>query len=114
MPNSLDIMVPRNGHYQQDWQLLDNVGEPIDISDDALQLRVRAVAGQGSILASAAINPHDPTNGIFTVTLSGADFDSVSGESEIVRLAYDLVHIFSDGKRDIAVRGQIILMPGVS
>lgn len=114
MPLNLDIAVPRNAHYSQDWQLKDNEGNPLDLSGDALELKVRAVAGQGAVIAAADIDVHDPANGIFTVTLAGSQFVGVQGQSETVRLAYDLRHTFSDGIKYIPVEGQILLTPGAT
>lgn len=114
MLRDLDVMVPRNGHYQADWQINDDAEIAIDLTDSSLKLNIRSVAGQGAVLATAAIDPHDPTNGTFTVTINGADLSAVPGQSEIVRLAYDLVITFSDGKKGVLLRGQIILIPGVT
>lgn len=114
MSLDLNIEVPRNGHYCQDWQLADNVGEPIDLTGHALEISVKAVAGQGADIASADIDIHAPTDGLFTVTLAGADFSAVDGATEIVRLAFDLKHTDDGGISRIYPRGQIHLMPGVS
>jgi hypothetical protein len=110
----MDIRVPRNGDYFEDWQLHDSDDNPIDISDDTLELKIRAVAGQGSALASAVIDKHDPTNGIFSVRISGASLLAVSGQSEVARLAYDLRQTFPDGIQFIPVEGQILLTPGAT
>jgi len=106
--------VPRNGSYQQDWQLTANDGEPISLVGSELKMDIRPVAGQGDVIASASIDIHDAANGTFTVQIDGADFDAVPGETELVRLAYDLRHTFEDGVQHIYPRGQIQLMPGVT
>lgn len=113
MSVSLDIEVPRNGHYHQDWQLLDSDSAPINLTGQALTMDCCAIAGGNNVIASATIALNDPINGRFTVTWSGADFGTVKGETEIIRLAYDLKRTFT-GISEIPVRGHIILMPEVT
>ena len=110
----LDIRVPRNGDYFEDWKLNDGSGQPIDLSGMSLDLRIRTVAGQGLVLASASITTADPGNGIFSVLISGASLAAVSGKSELVRLAYDLRLTYPDGIKAVPVAGQIILVPGAT
>lgn len=114
MAAELTIEVPRNGWYAQGWVLADNDGEVIDLTGHTLDLKIRAVAGQGVVLATAAIDIYDALNGRFTIEIDGADLAALDGSSELVRLAYDLVHTYADGVEMIPVRGQILLMPGVT
>ena len=114
MAADLNLEVPRNGHYQQDWQLSDSDGAPLDITDVYIDLQIRAVAGQGSVLATASLDKPTPLEGKFTVTISGGDFSSVPGYGEVVALAYDLRQTFLDAITQVLVRGQIYLMPGVT
>lgn len=114
MPNDLDILVPRNGDYRQDWRLTDNEGEPIDLTGCSVQLDVRYVAGQGSVLTSATVDLHDPVNGTFTLSILGDDLADLPGPTEIVRLAYDLRVVDADGGIQVFPRGQVILVPGVT
>jgi len=110
----LDIRVPRNADYFEGWQLNDNEGVALDLTGDTLALSIRAVAGQGPVLASATINLFDPANGSFTVRIRGSDLSSIDGQSEVVTLAYDLRITYADGIQDVPVAGQIILTPGVT
>lgn len=114
MAANLNLEVPRNGHYAQGWVLNDNEGAPIDLAGHALELKIRAVAGQGGVLATAAIDIYDAPSGRFTVEINGADLAALDGSSEIVRLAYDLAHTYPDGVEMVPVRGLILLMPGVT
>lgn len=111
---TLDIRVPRNGDYNEEWQLSDNVNDPIDLTDVSLQLAIRLVAGQGAIVANAIINLHSPTTGQFTVRIDGTALTAITGPGETVRLAYDLRLTYVDGIKAIPVAGQIILTPGVT
>lgn len=113
MSASINIEVPRNGHYLAEWRLQDDEGAPIDLTGHEIAMTCRAVAGLGGIIASADINILEPTGGAFTVDWDGADFDGVDGPTEIVRLAYDLKHT-GGGTVEVPVRGQIILMPKVT
>ena len=110
----MDIRVYRNADYCEDWQLNDNDGAPIDLTGDTLELRIRANAGQGSVIAAATIDLHDPENGIVTVTIEGAPLSSVAGAGQIVRLAYDLRITYPDGIQAIPAAGHIILTPGAT
>jgi len=122
MINSIDIEVPRNGHYQENWQIraidFDADGKiiypPIDLTGHTLELDVRLSAGQGSVVASADIDIWDAVNGNVTITLAGANFSSVQGVAEIVKLAYDLKDIYPDGIIKVYPRGNVLLIPGVS
>lgn len=110
----LDLRVYRNADYFEDWQLNDTDGLPLDLTGDSIDLRIRAVAGQGQVLASGSIDIHDPVNGIFSVHISGFSLSEVAGPGEIVRLAYDLRVTYPDGIAAIPVAGQIILTPGAT
>lgn len=110
----INIEVPRNGHYHQAWTLRDSDKAPIDLTGHHLALSIRAIAGTGVVIATATIDIYDAPNGRFDVTIAGSDLNSMSGPSEIVRLAYDLRHVFPDGIMEIPVRGHIILMPEVT
>lgn len=113
MSRDLDLEVPRNGNYYQEWQLCDSDGEPINLTGATLAMDCRAIAGDTSVIASAAILLVEPLNGQFTVNWDGSDFDNVEGKTEIVRLAYDLKRI-AGGIAEIPVRGHIVLMPEVT
>lgn len=110
----LDIRVPRNADYHEVWQLSDVDDAPIDLTTEALEMKVRSVAGQGAVVAEAQVEINDAAAGIFTVTISGSDFDEIDGEAEIVRLAYDLRMTSNDGVKTVPVAGQVILVPGAS
>jgi len=110
----LDLQVDRNGTYNQRWRLRDTDGAPINLTSIALELKVRAVAGQGAVLASATIDKYDPTNGMFTVRIEGSAFAAVEGATEIVRLAYDMRMTYPDGVKYIPAAGQVILTPGAT
>jgi len=110
----LDLRVYRNADYHEGWQLRDTNGAPLDLTGCTLDLRIRAVAGQGAVIAAGVIDLSDPTHGIFTVTIDGTVLASVAGQSEIVRLAYDLRLTYPDGIQVIPAAGQIILTPGVT
>lgn len=110
----LDIRVPRNGDYYEGWEINDADGAPLDLTGVALQLAIRRVAGQGAILAAATITAIDPASGKFNVLIDGESLASVAGQSEIVRLAYDLRLTYPDGVKVIPVEGQIILTPGAT
>jgi hypothetical protein len=115
MAADLNIEVPRNGDYFGGWQLHDrNTGDPLDITGWTLALRVRPIAGAGSVIASAEFLNREDAAGYFDVLLRGTAFSSVAGATEIVRLAYDFRAIDADGIRVIQTRGHIILMPGVT
>lgn len=110
----IDLRLYRNADYHEGWQLNDADGAPIDLTNCSLTLSVRAVAGQGAVIASATIDIYDPFHGVFTVHISGSAFGSVAGATEIVRLAYDLRLTYPDGVKTIPIAGQILLTPGAT
>lgn len=115
MAADLDIEVPRNGDYFAGWTMRDRLtNEVIDLADWVLELKVRAVAGQGAVLASASFPTRDDALGYFDIRIRGSDFEAVPGPSEIVRLAYDFRATDPTGVRVIETRGQIILIPGAT
>jgi hypothetical protein len=113
MPASLDLEVPRNGDYYQEWQLCDAAGAAIDLTSSVITMACRRIAGAGGIVAAAEIAIVDPTNGQFTVRWKGEDFFEIEGVTEIVRLAYDMRRV-AGGITEIPVRGHIVLMPEVT
>lgn len=110
----LDLRVYRNADYSEGWQINDTDNAPIDLTGCTLDLRIRAVAGQGAVIATGTIDVYDPAHGAFTVTIDGAALSAVAGQSEIVRLAYDLRITYAIGIQAIPAAGQIILTPGVT
>ncbi|WP_395393038.1 hypothetical protein WBP07_17865 [Novosphingobium sp. BL-8A] len=110
----LDLRIFRNATYQEGWQISDTHRNPIDLTGCTLALSIRAVAGQGPVLAAGIIDVYDAVGGSFNVTINGSSLDAVAGQSEVVRLAYDLRLSYADGVPAIPVSGQIILTPGVT
>lgn len=110
----MDIRVYRNADYREGWQLGDEAGAPLDLTGCSMQMKIRAVAGQGSVIGSASVTMDDASLGIFTVRIPGSLFTYIPGATEIVRLAYDLVLTYPDGVKAVPVAGQIILTPGVT
>lgn len=112
----LDIEVPRNGQYKQGWKFRDRLtGVDLDISDWTFALDVKASPGaDGSPIASAVFSNMVGVEGTIDVFLDGADFASVEGEQEVVRLSYDCLAKDGGDVTVVQLRGQIILMPGVS
>lgn len=110
----LDINVYRNADYQESWQINDDEGQPIDLTGCAVDMRIRAVAGQGLALATPSVTIADATHGVITILILGSSLASVPGQSEIVRLAYDLRLTYPDGVKAIPVEGQINLIPGAT
>lgn len=113
MPASLDLEVPRNGNYFQEWRLTDSDKAPLNLTGSTLEMDCRAISGAGAVIASATIVMVEPLNGQFTVNWTGSDFDAVDGPTEVVRLAYDLKRTFGD-ITEIPVRGHILLIPEVT
>jgi len=109
-----DIRVYRNATYNEGWQLSDVDDAPIDLTGCSLELKVRAVAGQGAVVSAAVFDIYDPANGIFTMRIDGSSFDSEPGQTEVVRLAYDLRLTYPDGTKVIPAAGQILLTPGAT
>lgn len=122
MAGGMDIEVPRNGHYFQCWWMEamdivdgEDVWRPLDITAWTFSLDVKASAGlEGSPIASATFSGADSIAGTINVKLDGADFSDVDGKQEIVRLAYDCLAKDTDGIIMVQLRGQVILLPGVS
>lgn len=114
----MDIEVPRNGDYSQTSQLVDDSGLPIDLTSNTMTLDIRRLPGDGgAAVASAAIEIEPGIAGIFTETIRGADFASVTslvGQYQIIRLAYDLRRVDGGGLVTIERRGIISLIPGVT
>lgn len=114
----MDIEVPRNGDYSRTAQLVDDAGQPIDLTSNTMTLDVRRLPGDGGQpVASAVVQIEPGIAGIFTETIRGADFASVTslvGQYQIIRLAYDLRRVDGAGLITIERRGIISLIPGVT
>lgn len=115
MTAQMPIRVPRNAQYKVGWTFLDRkTREPLDISDWTFALDVKYSAGFGSPIASATFDNIDAPAGSVDVTINGADFATVRGAQETVRLAYDCLVQDSDGVVVAMVEGVVLLTPGVS
>lgn len=111
MPASLDIEVPRDGHYREGWHLRDNVGADLDLTGHTITAAAQAAGGTGPVIARAIIDLYDALHGRFDMTWAGANFASVEGTTEIVRLAWKLRDTAPDGITKDIVVGEIILTP---
>ena len=115
MSGIMDIEVPRNGDYYNGWEFLDRDGYPIDFTGSTLALQIRTAAGaDGAPVASATFDNREDLLGRFNVKISGDDFDSIPNDMEVSRLAYDFRVTEPDGVEFVMLRGQIILVPGVT
>lgn len=110
MAEVLDIDVPRNGHYFQEWQMLDSDGDAIDITGHTITMKATAVPG-GSNVATATIAVLEATAGRISVKWTGSDFDSFGNVYQISRAAYDLKDVYPDGTINVPVRGALNVIP---
>ena len=110
----LDLRVYRNADYSETWQLLHEDDRPIDLNGYSFEMKIRAVAGQGPALATASVTAAVPAYGALSVFIDGAALSAVPGETEVVRLAYDLRLTRPGGGQFIPIAGQILLTPGVT
>jgi hypothetical protein len=114
MAISFDIEVPRQGDWVKELQLTDIDGGPISIGGCTFEWKARAIAGAGSVLASASVTILEASEGIVRAVWHGPDFDSHGLVTERVRVAHDLKQTYPDGTIDVPFRGQLILYPEVT
>lgn len=114
MATSFDIEVPRQGDWFKRLQLTDSAGDPGDLTDCTFEWKARAVAGSGSVLASATVTLIDGPNGIIEAVWHGPDFDAHGVVTEVVRVAHDLKITYPDALIDVPIRGQLIIYPEVT
>lgn len=105
----MDIDVFRNEKREFSGQCLDELGDPIDITDTVFASSAKAQAGDASVIASATITKSIPDQGVFLIEWDGADFSSYGSVFNECRLAYD----FKIDDNNI-MYGQIVLKPGVT
>lgn len=111
---TVNVEVPRNGHYFAEWQLADIDGLPIDLTGHTVSMDARAVAGDSSVVASATLEIIEAAEGMFSVKWDGADFDSFGNVYQISRAAYDLRDEYPDGIIQIPIRGHLLIAPEVT
>jgi hypothetical protein len=115
MPVNMDIEVPRNGSFARTSQLVDDQGEPIDLTSNEMAIDVRRLAGDGGApVASFDVEVEPGTQGFFTESIVGTSLASVEGPFQTVRLAYDLRRVDGAGLPTVERRGSILLTPGVT
>lgn len=106
------IEVQRNATLAFGGQVIDaTTDEPVDLTGYTIDCDVAAVAG-GTVLASPTATIDAPTEGGFSVTIDGSDFDAVEGDMEPVRLAYN-IRLTSGSSVHAIMRGPLTLLPGV-
>lgn len=110
----VELDVPRNGSYFQEWQMLDDENLPIDLTGHTLSADARSVAGEGAVLASATIVLVEANTGRFSMQWDGSDFDAYGDLTVDSRAAFDLKHAHPGGLVVVPVRGQIVLIPEVT
>lgn len=115
MAVEMDIEVPRNGDYSRTGQLVDDAGEPIDLTSNTMRLEIRRLAGDGGApVAVAEVEIEPGIAGYFTETIRGSQLGGLIGTYNVVRLAYDLVRTDGSGLRFVERRGFINYVPGVT
>ena len=112
----MQIRVPRNAEYKQNWRFRHRIGgDALDITGWTFALDVKASSGaSGPPIASATFDNIVAVEGSVDVTILGSDFSAVEGSQEVVRLAYDCLVEDSDGVVVAMVEGEVLLTPGVS
>lgn len=111
MRNDINIGVPRDGHYFEGWHLRDRDGADLNLTGHTLTAAAQFAAGTNPVVASAVIDLYDAVHGRFDMKWTGADFASVPGTTEIVRLSWKLRDRAPDGVTKDIVRGEIVLYP---
>lgn len=115
----MDIEVPRNGDWIREGQLLaalrDGTTEPIDLTGHTMELWIKRLAGDtGAPLATGTITIEPGIEGYYEELIHGADLAAVTGQYNVVALAYDLRRTDPDGLLIVERRGAIYLTPGVT
>lgn len=110
----MDIRVYRNADYNETWELRHSDNTAIDLTGVVAELKIRAIAGNSPVVSNGIVSIAEPLTGNMQITIKGENLSSFWGNSEIVRLAYDLRLTYIDGLKFIPVSGEIILTPGVT
>jgi hypothetical protein len=108
MTATLNIDLPRNGHFLRELTVYAQDGSVVDLTGATLEASARDIPG-GTIIASAAVSLVEATAGKLELLWTGSDFDSFGSLTQVARPSYDL-KITLNGITDV-IRGQINLLP---
>lgn len=104
-----DITLFRNEVRTFSGQYVADDDTPISLTGITLASSAKAQAGDDDVVTSATFNVTNASQGLFTYSWDGADFDAYGNVTSECRLAYDL-----KVDDDVVLYGQIILKPGVT
>jgi len=109
----LPIEVSRVANVPIGGQFWDEVANaPMDISGYSFSMQIALADGETAIY-SPVVTVTDPISGMIDFTIDGSALSSVSGAQDIVTLSYQVKAIDFAGKSIIAIRGPLILTPGI-
>lgn len=109
-PAEIDLEVPRNADYSEEWTLFDISDQPIDLTSIVVEALARDVPG-GTVVAAATIDKIEAVNGIIRMTWHGGDFAAFGSPFETAKPAYDLRLTYPDAIHRIVARGQLLITP---
>jgi hypothetical protein len=118
------ITMQRNGDYQENWRLRDAAGVGIVLTGHVLRIQIKETPDinatalleltEGVDLAVSGIVITDADEGRFTVTIKGADFDTIGVDTNEMSWAWDFVTAAANGIKTVHGAGEFILQPGVT
>jgi len=100
-------IVPIGGQF---WDEVANA--PMDISGYSFSMQI-ALADGMTVIYSPVVTVTDAILGMIDFTIDGASLSSVSGDQDTVNLSYQVKAIDFEGKSIVAIRGPLILTPGI-
>jgi len=115
----LNLEVPRNGHGQRgliitrreiDFVTGIETRAPIDLTGWTIESKAQPIAGDGQILATAAITITDASGGRITITWNGADFDGYGEATALTKASYDIKLTPPSGLKFIWIRGHLHIL----
>jgi hypothetical protein len=112
--NTMDIHIPGNADDTLDMQLLDEAGDPVDITgvtDAILTIRQKHYSVSAiwiGDMGSGNVTIDEPSGGI-TITFPAEDFDGV----DLTKAVYDLILVDNTGYRLKLLQGCVHIEPSV-
>lgn len=109
---TINVNVQRNAVTPLGLTIYDIDNNIVDLSEYNIACEIAQAEGEAEIITIFATN-FEPTLGKFDILIDGESFSGVSGATEEVRLAYNILATDSGANSYVVMRGAIILTPGV-
>lgn len=114
LSDPIDIGVTRNTTTPLGFSFIDKVTDtPVNLTGTTMLCNIARADGDAFVY-QFPLSIVDPVGGLANLYIDGSVFSSLEGPKEVVKLAFQVISTQSDGVKITALRGSILVYPGIN